>query len=847
MSRPACLALACLAVLGIVAATVPALQAQNAGRDWETLAGGDEVLALSYGDDGRLYVGTEGGGLVVWNEALSAFDQYLFPTQSGLPANDVRAVALDPEGEAWLATPLGVTHARGSSWRTYGTADGLPSLDITALAVDAAGVVWAGTHEDGIASFDPRQGTWVAYEPVEFVPGDEELQDGPGDAEVTGIAIGADGRVWVAHGRSTVAGQPALSVFDPIAGGWRFVSALQPGEDPSTGPVTDQVLAVEVAPDGTVWLGTWSRGVLRYDEADDLWTRFTQADGLCGDNVWAMDMADGEIWVTCEEGGAAQWDGAEWTAWPIVGQPGAEGVGTNVARSVAVGAGEAFLGLNGPDEAGSGVLSVVGRDILPPLTTAPETPWSNDITAIAIEPDTGVAWVGTRGAGLMRYDGAEWDLYTEANTAGSLPGNTVTDLLVRDDELWVATTKSVYGDGAYVDGGVAAIDTGTLRWTRLLRSEDSDLPDDDVSSLALTADGRLWIGMGIALGAPGHKNAVQDGNGIAVYDPDADRFETFYQYLGGDLELSGPTVLDLAARGEEVWAATSYATVDDRKRGGGVSRALTGAWESWTGGIEGLVTYHGSGDPSDVDPFITGDIRSVLVEGDGRAWAGTWDLSVGNLSSIWPYVDAVVNEIQGGLWTAESFDGDGWVPALAVDSSGNLWAATTRGHEEQEVDLLTLRRADTARGGIQVWNERSWVDLVPANSGVASNAITALAVDPTTGHMWVGTENNGLSIYRVGQPRPTETPCVNCPTATPRPTATATVPLIATVPSDTPRPGTGTAATAPPGLPTMTPLPGPQPPPEVPEASTLLMFVGGIAALVAYFAWRRWRGAAMGV
>ena len=836
-TRRFALALFLLALPALAAAPRPvAVGAQASGAEWRTLAGGDEILSLALGPDGQLHAGTEGGGLVVWNARRTAFEQYLFPMQAGLPSNDVRAVALAPDGTAWLATPAGVSHAVGNPWRLFDVDDGLPSVDVTALAVDPQGTVWAGTHADGVASLDPRRGVWTAYPAVEFVRGDQDLKDGPGNAKVSAIAAGEDGRVWVAHGRSSVAGQPALSVYDPRAAGWRFISAVEPGADPGSGAATEQILTVAVDGSGVLWLGTWGRGVLWYDEAADTWSRYTVADGTCGNNVWAVALDGPDVWIACSEGGVARWDGAAWRDWTLVDPADGAELEANVVRALAAADGTAYLGLNGPGDGGAGIAAIEGLYVVEPLTTAPDTPWSNDITALAFEPDTGVAWVGTRGSGLMRYDGTAWTRYTEADTGGALPGDTIVDLQLRDEELWVATTKTTYGTGSYLDGGVAAIDTATERWLHLLRRENSNLPDDDVSSLALTADGRLWVGMGIALGAPGHTSAVQDGNGLVVVDPDAGAVETWYQYLGGAIELAGPTVLDLAARGRDVWVATSYATVDDRKRGGGVSVWADGQWESWAGGMEGLVTYHGSGNPTDVDPFITGDVRSVMVDRRGRAWAGAWDLDAGSLSSLWPYVDAVVNRREGERWLSDSFAGDGWVSALAEDYAGDVWAGTTRGHDVQEADLLTGRRADTARGGIRVYDGGSWSVLAPANSGLAGNAITALAVDPTTGYMWVGTENNGLSVHQVGEPVPTPTPCLDCPTNTPRPSVTATVPPIGTVPPG----GTGVAPTAGPGgLPTMTPLPGPQPPPEVPEASTLVLLALGLAALAGYVHWRR--------
>lgn len=851
------LALTAVAVALAVAGGSPRdVQAQVGVADWRTIAGGDEILSLAVDptDVYSLWAGTEGGGVVVWDLARGTYEQHVFPTQEGLQSNDVRDIAFDSRGTAWLATPSGVVHADGDVWRTYGTDDGLPSNDVLAVAVGGDGEIWVGTYSEGVAVKPADEDRFEPIDSVEFVQDEDGVvKDGPGSWHVMDIAVSPDdGRVWLAHGREEMA-RPALSVYDPSDGSWYHISAALPGSE-GGGLPTDQILSLAFDDGGRLWTGTWSEGVVIYDVTDGSWTQYTDVDGVCGLNVWDLAIEGQDVWVACDEDGlaASHWDGGEWTVWGQYDEDDEPtGIPSDGVRAVAVADGVGYLGTNGlddsgygPDGVGYGIVPIEGDAVGEIMSTAPDLPPYNDVTALAFDPATGDLWVGTRESGLMRFDGSRWDTFTRESTDELLVGDTVTDLLVFDDQLWVATTKDQLDAGEYIDGGVSIYDLRAADWLDPLRSDNSDLPDDDVSSLAVDGDGRVWIGMGQTTGGVGE--SFNAGNGVAVYDPRVEAFDEFFVYDGPGVELPGDTVQSIDARGQEVWVGASYAFVGDRREGGGAGQYDGGAWTDWGGGDDGFKTYHGSGDPQDVDPFITGDVRAVKMARDGTVYAGTWDLDTGSLGSVWPFVDAVVNRWDGTEWLNDAFAGDGWVSSIAEDGDGRIWAATTRGHQEQEVELLTRRRSDTAAGGVYLWDGRDWAQLTPRSSGLASSAVADIAVDPTTGYVWFALPNGGLSVYESGEPVPTETPCENCPTHTPRPTSEQPGPTVPPVYTNqapgpvTPVPGAPTATASPPPVPTVNPD-EPQPPPEVPEPGTLLLVGAGLAAIVGYLFLRRRR------
>ncbi len=829
--RPACVTLALLTACCCAPGT---LGAQDGLAGWTTLANGDEIISLLADrlTSDRLWAGTEGGGLVVWDVRQRTFEQHVYPDQPGLAGNSILDIAIASDGSVWLATDGGVSAFRGTSWRRYGPEHGLPGRRISAIAVTPDGRVWAGARSQGLAVLEPGADSWRLVKANSLLP-----SAGPGVDRVADLLVEAgSGRLWVAHGRARSGSQPALSLYDATSDRWL---QYYPDSDPTKGPPNDQVMALAQTRDGALWLATWARGVVRYDGQQ--WQAFDEQDGLCGRTVWAIASGADEVWAACGSDtggdGVARWRNGSWSR--VDGD-------ARLAEVVAVAVldGVAYLGTNGPGELGAGIVPFTG-EALEALTTAPTTPFANEITAIAFD-EAGRAWVGTRGAGLMRFDGSSWEQYTQETTAGLLVGDTITDLAVRQGQLWVGVTKTAPPSGSWLDGGVSILNLADDTWEDPLpygpESGCDGLPDREVSSLAIGSDPHetVWIGLGIGSGGPGYERATHQGNGVVAYDPVTDSWECYsYESTGQGAGLAGNTVLDLAVVDDALWVAASYHTspTDQRRRGGGVSELKAGQWTSWRDDEEGLKTYS---QPPGRDPIV-GDVRSAGVDDHGAVWMGTWDLDTGELVNVWPYVDAVVNERAGAIWLPHIFPGCGWVSAMATDSTGRLWVGTTRGHASSRHDVEYSaaggESVDTSEGGLRIWNGSAWTRVLGLDSGLpdqplsglASKAITALARHPTTGAMWVGTENGGLAVFGQGAAVATRTPA-NGATARPSLTPGATFPVVLTIPAPTVCPDCPTPTLRP----RPTDLPPFEPPPEVPEAGTLVLLAVGLGGLAVW-------------
>jgi len=105
------------------------------------------------------------------------------------------------------------------------------------------------------------------------------------------------------------------------------------------------------------------------------------------------------------------------------------------------------------------------------------------IFGIRPSPD-GSVWIG-EGGGLAHYDSGNWEQYNSLNS--ELPQNDVTAIAVRNpNEIWI---------GMY-EGGLAIFDHG--HWTSY-RPTNSDLPSDRVNDIFQSSNRDFWIGTPLGL------------------------------------------------------------------------------------------------------------------------------------------------------------------------------------------------------------------------------------------------------------------------------------------------------------------------------------------------------------
>lgn len=251
----------------------------------------DEVQALEFDPEGRLWAGTKEGVALIRRQPVpgSTVVERVYSMQDGLPAVGVKVLHFWKDA-IWVGTTGGIAEAIRSStgatdgFRPYTSRNGLSHLDIDTMAEDIAGNLWIGAQSGGAMKMT-RYG-FVTY----------GTADGLASPYVMAMLETRSGQICA---MTRVPGQLQLNILD----GERFRSAPVPVSSSfysSRWSGWHQV--ARDTPDGRWWIGS-ERGLLQFQQG--WWSGrqgpsrvFTHHDGLTGDHIYQVfEDSKGGIWV----------------------------------------------------------------------------------------------------------------------------------------------------------------------------------------------------------------------------------------------------------------------------------------------------------------------------------------------------------------------------------------------------------------------------------------------------------------------------------------------------------------------------------------------------------------------
>jgi len=229
------------------------------------------VVSITRDRSGNLWI-SQKRHLRVLYEGASRFED----PETPLPVVSPGAPRVDSEGRLLVPTNEGLAIREGSSFRIAGRSSGiLPP--IYSVLQDRGGSVWLAFAGRGLAKW-LGYGLWESF----------TAASGLGSETIYEILPRPDGTVWVGSEAGLFRGRH-------VNGAWAWTIVKSTGAIP--------IHAVQPAPDGSIWLGSDSNGVGRFDPKTERVHWFSTADGLDGQNFWAVLIdRDGNIWAGSDKG-----------------------------------------------------------------------------------------------------------------------------------------------------------------------------------------------------------------------------------------------------------------------------------------------------------------------------------------------------------------------------------------------------------------------------------------------------------------------------------------------------------------------------------------------------------------
>jgi ligand-binding sensor domain-containing protein len=174
--------------------------------------GNNDIFCMTTDTKGRLWIGTNGGGVNLFDPRTQLFTRFFDPTiplqKREIPLNGyIRAIHEDKHGNIWIGS-----HGTGvaiynpelrKSVLLDKQSSNLPDNVVLAIHEDSKGNIWVGTRGEGLARFNVKTGKFSAF-------ADKE---GLANGVVHKILEDAQGRIWVSTNQGVSYLDPATKSF----------------------------------------------------------------------------------------------------------------------------------------------------------------------------------------------------------------------------------------------------------------------------------------------------------------------------------------------------------------------------------------------------------------------------------------------------------------------------------------------------------------------------------------------------------------------------------------------------------------------------------------------------------
>jgi ligand-binding sensor domain-containing protein len=242
----------------------------------------------------NLWFTTPTQGVFRYDAATSSYTNYT--KANGLGSNAVTFIYEDKAGKIWIGTDDGVCKYDGKAFSKITTKEGLCHKAVGCMAEDNNGNFWFGTNGYGVCRYNPVSRVFTNF----------TKEQGLGSNMVQCILNDKAGNLW----------------FGERAGGVsRYDAAANMFIKVSSKCFSDQIMDIIEDRKGNIWFVNLYDGLCRYNPTSGGYTHFTEAQGLCHNNVTGIyEDSKCNLWFGSDSGkggnlggGLCRYDGKTFT------------------------------------------------------------------------------------------------------------------------------------------------------------------------------------------------------------------------------------------------------------------------------------------------------------------------------------------------------------------------------------------------------------------------------------------------------------------------------------------------------------------------------------------------------
>ena len=265
----------------------------------------DVVTSIAETKNGRLWVGTYGGGLSRIDPETGEAHHYRHDPSDAmsLPDDRVMTVHVDWADTVWVGTRhagLGRLNKDGTFTHFRSDPDDERTLSgnaVTRIFSEQDGTLWVGVFGAGLNRLRWQEGE-PAFERFRHDPQDEASLSGD---RVLAIHQDSGGVLWVGTESA------GLNRFEVESSRFKRFDVEEFFGSDGSNPVSGTPWEIHESTDGTMWIGTLGQGLLRWSAADRAaglarFDQFGSADGLASEIYGVVEGAAGELWLSSSRG-----------------------------------------------------------------------------------------------------------------------------------------------------------------------------------------------------------------------------------------------------------------------------------------------------------------------------------------------------------------------------------------------------------------------------------------------------------------------------------------------------------------------------------------------------------------
>ena len=418
----------------------------------------------------------------------------------GLSQVLINSIIQDKEGFIWIATHDGLNKYDGYTFKVFKpdskNQNSISNNQIKVVYEDKQGYIWVGTGSGGLCRFDKKSEKFTTYTNNEKDPNSISA-----DA-VYSVFEDSKGRLWV----GTFGG--GLNLFNRTTGKFK---KYQPNILQHSSLGCNAVRVILEDHKHRLWIGLDGGGLDLYNEKTDDFTHFkhnpNNPNSLSNDVVLAiLEDKENYLWIGTYDGGLNRFNPETKT----FEQFHTDSKKTNCISSETVwsifeyDANTLWFGTRG---GGLCVYNKKEKSFCTYTNSQFNKYTISEDRILSMRRDkSGLIWLGTEGAGLNIFDpqSSSFNLYkyNSLNT-NSISNDIVMSIRQQGDINWIATRA----------GGLNAINSKDGKITRYQNSQSSKFDMNQLNSLEIASDGKLWLG--------------SDINGIFLFDPKTNQAQNY--------------------------------------------------------------------------------------------------------------------------------------------------------------------------------------------------------------------------------------------------------------------------------------------------------------------------------